>query len=162
MVYTEFQKIGDFKSQQLEMTYKQIIYHSKGIDESYPKMYFLLNLSYYVKIFGHFCQNFGIFYNAHSPNMVMSRGPRSKFRNFFYFFLILHLILRKVTKFLMGKLCTSKVVSRKTPLSAFRVKILLTWNCRHITSWEKVGPMQVKYKFSYLPGFVWAKLYKNL
>ena len=113
MVYTEFQKIGDFKSQQLEMTYKQIIYHSKGIDESYPKMCFLLNLSYYVKSFGYFCQNFGIFYNAHSPNMVMSRGPRSKFRKFFYFFLILHLILRKVTKFLMGKLCTSKVVSRK-------------------------------------------------
>ena len=137
------------------MTYKQIIYHSKGVDESYPKMYFLLNLSYYVKSFGHFCQNFGIFYNAHSPNMVMSRGPRSKFRNFFYFFLILHLISRKVTKFLMGKLCTSKVVSRKYTPSAFR-------NCRHITSWAKVSPMQAKYKFSYLPGFVWAKLYKNL
>ena len=27
---------------------EQIIYHSKGIDESYPKMYFLLNLSHYV------------------------------------------------------------------------------------------------------------------
>ena len=35
---------------------KQIIYHSKGIDESYPKMYFLLNLSHYVKRCGHFCQ----------------------------------------------------------------------------------------------------------
>ena len=32
---------------------KQIIYHSKGIDESYPKMYFLLNLSHYVKSYGH-------------------------------------------------------------------------------------------------------------
>ena len=32
---------------------KQIIYHSKGIDESYPKMYFLLNLSLYVKSYGH-------------------------------------------------------------------------------------------------------------
>ena len=55
IVYTEFQKTGDFKSQQFEMTYKQIIiYHSKGIDESYPKMYFLLNLSYY-------CQKFWVF-----------------------------------------------------------------------------------------------------
>ena len=27
--------------------------------------------------------NFGIFYNARSPNMVMSRDPRSKFRKFF-------------------------------------------------------------------------------
>ena len=35
---------------------KQIIYHSKGIDESYPKMYFLLNLSHYVKRYGHLCQ----------------------------------------------------------------------------------------------------------
>ena len=63
IVYTEFQKIGDFKYQQLEMTYKQIIYmyHSKGIDESCPKMYFLLNLSYYVKRFGHFSQNMAFF-----------------------------------------------------------------------------------------------------
>ena len=35
---------------------KQIIHHSKGIDESYPKMYFLLNLSHCVKSYGHFCQ----------------------------------------------------------------------------------------------------------
>ena len=35
---------------------KQIIYHSNGIDESYPQMYFLLNLSHYVKSYGHLCQ----------------------------------------------------------------------------------------------------------
>ena len=35
---------------------KQIIYHPKGIDESYLKMYFLLNLSHYVKSYGHLCQ----------------------------------------------------------------------------------------------------------
>ena len=35
---------------------KQIIYHLKGIDESYPKMYFLLNLSHCVNSYGHFCQ----------------------------------------------------------------------------------------------------------
>ena len=40
---------------------KQIIYHSKGIDESYPKMYFLLNLSHYVKSHGHFCQILAFF-----------------------------------------------------------------------------------------------------
>ena len=28
----------------------------KGTDESYPKMYFLLNLSHYVKSYGHLCQ----------------------------------------------------------------------------------------------------------
>ena len=35
---------------------KQIIYHSKGIDWNYPKMYFLLNLSHYIKSYGHLCQ----------------------------------------------------------------------------------------------------------
>ena len=35
---------------------KQVIYHSKVIDDSYPKMYFLLNLSHYVKSYGHLCQ----------------------------------------------------------------------------------------------------------
>ena len=55
---------------------KQIIYQSKGIDESYPKMYFLLNLSHYVKSCGHFCQILTFCYDAHSPNMVTSRDPR--------------------------------------------------------------------------------------
>ena len=58
---------------------KQIIYHSKGIDESYPKMYFLLNLSDYVKSVWAFMSNFGIFYNTCPLNMAMSRDPRSKF-----------------------------------------------------------------------------------
>ena len=40
---------------------KQIIYHSKGIDESYPKMYFLLNLSHYVKSYGYLCQILAFF-----------------------------------------------------------------------------------------------------
>ena len=64
---------------------KQIIYHSKSIDESYPKMYFLLNLSHYVKSYGHFCQILAFFKDARSPNMVMSRDPRSKFRKIFIF-----------------------------------------------------------------------------
>ena len=54
---------------------------------------------------------FGIFYDARSPNMVMSRDPRSKFRKF-YFVLILHLISIKVTKFLAEKLSTSEVISQ--------------------------------------------------
>ena len=40
---------------------KQIIYHSKGIDESYPKMSFLLNLSHYVKSYGYLCQILAFF-----------------------------------------------------------------------------------------------------
>ena len=50
---------------------KQITHHSKGIDESYPKMYFLLNVSHYVKSCGHFCKILAFFHDAHSPNMVM-------------------------------------------------------------------------------------------
>ena len=48
-----------------------------------------------------------------------------------YFFLILHLILGKVTNFLAEKLSTSEVISQKPqgeggkhPLSAFRVKTI--------------------------------------
>ena len=55
---------------------------------------------------------FGIFYNARSPNMAMSRDPKSKFRKI-YFLIILHLILGKVTKFLAEKLPTSEVISQK-------------------------------------------------
>ena len=56
-----------------------------GIDESYLKMYFLLNLSHYVKSYGHLCQFLAFFYDARSPNMAMSRDPRSKFRKIFIF-----------------------------------------------------------------------------
>ena len=48
-------------------------------------MYISLNLSHYVKSYGHFMSNFGIFYDARSPIMVMSRDPRSKFRKNFTF-----------------------------------------------------------------------------
>ena len=30
---------------------KQITYHSRGFDKSYPKMYFFLNLSHWLKIY---------------------------------------------------------------------------------------------------------------
>ena len=60
---------------------KHVIYHSKGIDKIYPKMCFLLNLSHCVNSYGHFCQIW-LFYDARSPNMVMSRDPRYRFRKF--------------------------------------------------------------------------------
>ena len=62
------------------------LYHSKGIEESCPKMCFLLNLSDYVKSYGHCCQILALFFDARSPNMVMSRDPRWKFRKFFILF----------------------------------------------------------------------------
>ena len=58
--------------------------------------------------------NFYIFYDARSPNMAMSRDPRSKFRKKFYFFRILHLILGRAAKFVAEKLSTSEVISQKT------------------------------------------------
>ena len=50
---------------------KQNIHRSKGFHESYSKMYPLLNLSHFLKSYGHLCQ----IYHDHSPNMVMSRDP---------------------------------------------------------------------------------------
>ena len=39
----------------------QIIYHSKGLDESYPKMQFLSNLSNFVKSYGHLSEILAVF-----------------------------------------------------------------------------------------------------
>ena len=89
-------------------------------------MYFLLDLSHYVKYYVKFWHVL----RCRSPNMDMSPDPRSKFRDFI-FFLILHLILGYVTKFLIEKLSTSEVISQTPhegventppPPSAFRVK----------------------------------------
>ena len=74
-------------------------------------MYFLLNLSNYVKSYGHLCKILAFFYDARSPNMAMSRGQEVDQSKKFYFFLILHLILGKVVKFLAEKLSTSEVIS---------------------------------------------------
>ena len=60
-----------------------------------------------------FMSNFGIFYNARSPNMAMSRDPRSKFRKKICF-PNSALISGTVTKFLVEKLSTSEVISQKT------------------------------------------------
>ena len=90
-------------------------------------MRFFLNLGHCVQSYKHILLNFGSFYDVRLLNMVMSRDPRCKFRNF-YFVLILHLILGKVTKVLVEKLSASEVTSRGgggggggTPPSAFGV-----------------------------------------
>ena len=75
-------------------------------------MYFLLNLSYYVKSYGHFCQILAFFYNACSPNIVMSRDPRSKFQKIFIFPNSAFNI-RKSYKISSRKLSTSEVISQK-------------------------------------------------
>ena len=80
---------------------KEIIYHSKGIDKRYPKMSFSLNLRSCVKVMGIFVKFWLSFYDACSPNMVMSCDPRCKILKIFYFVLIPYLILGKVTKFLV-------------------------------------------------------------
>ena len=89
---------------------KQIIYHSKGIDESYPKMYFLLNLSHCVKRYGHLCQILAFLMMPAVqiwPCHVTQEANLEKI----YLFLILHLILDKAAKFLVEKLSTSEVIS---------------------------------------------------
>ena len=107
---------------------KPIIYHSKGIDESYPKMFFLLNLSHCVKRYGHLCQILAFFM---IPALQIWPCHVTQEANFekIYFFLILHLKLGKATKFPVERLSTSEVIIQKTsqgrgtgnPPSAFRV-----------------------------------------
>ena len=52
---------------------KQIIYHSKGTDESYPKNVLFIAFELLCQNVWAFMSNFGIFYDAPSPNMAMSQ-----------------------------------------------------------------------------------------
>ena len=70
--------------------------------------------------------NFGIFYDAPSPNMALSRDSRSKFRKNLFFLNAFN--IGKSCQISREKLSTSEVISQKphgevenTP-SAFRVK----------------------------------------
>ena len=47
----------------------QIIHHLKGLDKSYPKMYFLANLSNFVKSYGHLSEILAI-----SPQALTKYG----------------------------------------------------------------------------------------
>ena len=92
---------------------QQIIYHSKSIDKSYPKMYFLSNLSHCLKSNGHFCQILLLFFTMSAHQTWSCHVTLAAEFEFFYFVLILYLILRKVTKFLVERLFTLEVISQK-------------------------------------------------
>ena len=62
-------------------------------------MYFLLNLSHYVKSYGHYVK-FWHFIRCPLSKYGHVTWPKKQILKKFYFFLILHLILGKVTKFL--------------------------------------------------------------
>ena len=93
--------------------------------------------------------------------------PKKKISNIFYFVLILHLILKKVTKFLLGSSLLQRLSAKNlmglenTPPSAIRVKTFLTWNYRHITSLSKSrAPGKVQVFLS--PWFCMGKIIQNL
>ena len=125
---------------------KQIIYHSKGIDDSYPKMYFLLNFSHYVKSCGHFCQILDFLWCPLTKyGHVM--WPKKQMSKKCYFFLILDLILGKVKKFLVESSLLQKLSAKNltgASPSAFRVN-------------GKITPFNVKKQFvSISIYFMWA------
>ena len=91
-------------------------------------MYFLPNLSRYVKSYGYFCQILA-FFMMPAHQIMSCHVPKKQISKKFYLVLILQLISGKVTKFPVEKLSTSEVINRKpyrrwkTPPSAFRVKL---------------------------------------
>ena len=91
---------------------KQIIYHSKGIDESYPKLYFLLNLCYCVKSYGHFCQILAFFMMLAHQIWSCHMAQDANFENLLFCSNFVFNI-RKSHKFLVEKLSTSEVISQK-------------------------------------------------
>ena len=88
-------------------------------------MCFLLNLNHCVKCYGHFCQILAL--STMPVDQICSCHVTQDASFCKYFFLILHLILGKVTKFPVENISTSEVISKKphggwkTPPRTFRV-----------------------------------------
>ena len=107
---------------------KQNIYHSKIIDESCPKVCFLLNLSHCVKSYGHFCQILAVF-TMPAHQIWSCHVTQDANFEIFYFALILHLILEKVTTFPAEKPLLQKLSAKnftgggggKHPPHAYRI-----------------------------------------
>ena len=91
---------------------KQIIYHSKSIDESYPKMYFLLNLNHCVKSYGHLCQFLAFFTMLALQIWSCHVTQEANFEKIL-FFSNSAFNIRKSYKISNGKLSTSEVISQK-------------------------------------------------
>ena len=85
------------------------------LDKSYPKMYFLLNLSHCVKICEHLCQIFACLtmpsYQIWSCHLTQVANCKN-FAKIFNFLQILQSISEKVTKLLAEKFSTSEVISQ--------------------------------------------------
>ena len=77
-----------------------------------------------MRIFVKFCS----FYNARSLNMVMSRDPRCECRNFL--FVLIHLILGKVTRFPVEKFSKSEVISKNLTLPPVPLGLILQSYCQ--------------------------------
>ena len=94
-------------------------------------MYFLLNLSHYVKSYGHLCQILAFFT---MPALQIWPCHLTQEANFekIYFFLILHLILGKAAKFLVEKLSNSEVISQKPHWGGKHPPVLLGLNMKEL------------------------------
>ena len=84
----------------------------KVLMRAIQKCTFLLNVSHYVKSYGHLCQILAFFT---MPTLQIWPCHVTQEANFEknYLFLILHLMLGKAAKFLVEKLSTSEVISEK-------------------------------------------------
>ena len=91
---------------------KQNIYQSKGIDKSYTKMCFLLNLSHCVKSYWHFCQILALFTIPTHQIWSCHVTQDANFENFL-FCPNSTFNIRKSRKISSGKLSVSEVISKK-------------------------------------------------
>ena len=104
---------------------KQTIYHSKGIDESYPKMYLSLNLSHFVKSCEHFSQILVIFTMPAHKIWSCHVTQDANFENFL-FCPTSTFDIRKTHKISSGKALYVRSYQPKTSkTSAFRVKVVV-------------------------------------
>ena len=116
----------------------QIIYHSKGRDDSYPKMYVLSNLSNFVKNHGHLSEILAFLPQAHQIWLShVTPGAALKICNFL---IIWHQILGEVIKFRVCSFITSKVITWQGPYGSCQVKrysLRSQQFCQHILCVEQ-------------------------
>ena len=91
---------------------KQIIYHSKSIDKSYPKNVLFIEFEPLSQKLWTFLSNF-VFFTMPAHQMWSCHVTQDAEVEIFYFVLILYLILRKVKEFLVERLLTLDVISQK-------------------------------------------------
>ena len=91
----------------------QIIYHSKGLDESYPKMQVLSNLSNFAKSYGHLSEILAFYHISTYQIWLNHMTPSANFGNLQLSPYMALNFRKNITTFRLCTFITSKVIGKK-------------------------------------------------